>query len=57
MSASALDAETLATLRDAFGGDVLADGDAGYEEARAIFNSMITRRPAAIAQCESARRT
>ncbi len=53
MPASALDADTLATLRDGFGGDVLADGDDGYEEARAIYNSMITRRPAAIAQCTS----
>ena len=51
MPASALDAETLTTLRDGFGGDVIADGEPGYEEARAIFNSMITRRPAAIAQC------
>lgn len=46
--------ETLAALRGGFRGDVLADGDAGYEEARAIFNSMIAKRPAAIAQCESA---
>lgn len=35
-------------------GDVLADGAPGYEEARSIFNSMIERRPAAIAQCEGA---
>ena len=53
MPASALDAETLAALRDGFGGDVLADGDDGYEDARTIFNAMITRRPAAIAQCTS----
>ncbi len=41
-------------LRDGFAGDVLADGDGGYEDARAIFNSMIEKRPAAIAQCEGA---
>ncbi|GAB3948252.1 FAD-binding oxidoreductase [Kribbella albertanoniae] len=37
-----------------FGGVLLRDGDAAYDEARAIFNSMIDKRPAAIAQCESA---
>lgn len=41
-------------LRDAFGGAVHADGDPGYEEARTIFNSMIEKRPGAIAQCEGA---
>jgi FAD/FMN-containing dehydrogenase len=40
-------------LRTRFGGRVLAPEDAGYEDARTIFNSMIERRPAAIAQCES----
>ncbi len=44
----------LDTLRAGLGGSVLADGDAGYEDARSIFNSMIGKRPAAIAQCESA---
>jgi FAD/FMN-containing dehydrogenase len=41
-------------LREGFAGDVLADGEPGYEDARAIFNSMIAKRPAAIAQCEGA---
>jgi FAD/FMN-containing dehydrogenase len=41
-------------LRAGFSGDVFADGDDGYEEARPIFNSMIERRPAAIAQCADA---
>ena len=36
-----------------FGGVVLGDGDDGYEDARSIFNAMIDRRPALIAQCES----
>lgn len=44
----------LEALRDGFGGDVLADGDGDYEGARSIFNSMIAKRPSAIAQCESA---
>ena len=30
---------------------MLAPGDHGYEDARSIFNSMIDRRPALIAQC------
>jgi FAD/FMN-containing dehydrogenase len=40
------------TLREGFAGEVLADGEAGYEDARTIFNSMIGDRPSAIAQCE-----
>src|SRR5262245_34660933 len=44
----------LSALREGFGGEVLAAGDGGYEEARTIFNSMIERRPAAIAQCSDA---
>ncbi len=42
------------SLRSTLNGDVHADGDSGYEDARAIFNSMIEKRPGAIAQCESA---
>jgi FAD/FMN-containing dehydrogenase len=54
MSPATLDPDALVALRGELGGDVLADGDSGYEDARTIFNSMIEKRPAAIAQCESA---
>ncbi|HET6997452.1 MAG TPA: FAD-binding oxidoreductase [Solirubrobacterales bacterium] len=42
------------SLRSSLTGDLHADGDVGYEDARAIFNSMIEKRPGAIAQCENA---
>ncbi len=51
MSPAPLDSTTLDGFRSAFDGEVIADGEGGYEEARAIFNSMIAKRPAAIAQC------
>ncbi|HEY2635835.1 MAG TPA: FAD-binding protein, partial [Solirubrobacteraceae bacterium] len=38
-------------LPEAFRGDALRAGDDGYDEARAVFNGMIDRRPALIARC------
>ncbi|WP_431955751.1 FAD-binding oxidoreductase [Nocardia lijiangensis] len=40
-----------ADLRHQFAGSVLTPDDPGYDAARAIFNAMIDRRPALIAQC------
>jgi FAD/FMN-containing dehydrogenase len=39
---------------EGFGGELLRPGDAGYDDARAVFNGMIDRSPALIARCASA---
>jgi FAD/FMN-containing dehydrogenase len=53
MTTTSVSDTDLGELRSKFGGHLLRPGEAGYDNARSIFNSMIDRRPALIAQCES----
>ncbi|MEV6237537.1 FAD-binding oxidoreductase [Lentzea sp. NPDC051838] len=43
----------IATLRAGFTGTVSAPGDDDYDDARALWNGLIDRRPRLIARCES----
>ena len=49
-----LPAEAVEELRGAFHGRLLAPASPGYDDARAIWNAMIDRRPALIARCADA---
>jgi FAD/FMN-containing dehydrogenase len=42
---------TTGELREALRGELVLPGDAGYDDARRVWNGMIDRRPALIARC------
>ena len=46
--------EALQKLRDQVSGSVVAPGDHGYDEARAVWNGMVDRRPAAVVRAADA---
>ena len=46
-----LNSETIHEFRGQFRGEVLAPEDAGYEDARKVYNAMISRKPRLIAKC------
>jgi FAD/FMN-containing dehydrogenase len=50
METVATEKGTLTQLAEDFGGQLLQAGDPQYDEARAIYNGMIDRRPALIAR-------
>ena len=52
--ASTVTSDAMDRLNGQFSGTVMRPGDAGYDDARTVFNSMIDRRPELIAQCRSA---
>lgn len=45
--------DALRAMRSGFQGAVHEPGDEGYDEARTLFNAMVDKRPAVIAQCET----
>ncbi|MGJ7459750.1 FAD-binding oxidoreductase [Halomonas sp. MA07-2] len=47
-----IDNTALKEFRQGFSGEVLLPEDAGYDEARTLFNAMIDRHPGVIAQCD-----
>ena len=46
-----LDGAGIAALARGFRGDLIQPGDAGYDDARRIFNGMIDRHPRLVARC------
>jgi FAD/FMN-containing dehydrogenase len=49
-----LNSDATAAFAETLRGALLAPGEAGYDDARAIWNGLIDRRPALIAQCTGA---
>lgn len=47
------EADTIGSLRTQLTGELVSRGDDRYDEARAVYNAMIDRRPAHVARCRS----
>jgi len=54
MASTILDESTIPVIRGRFTGELLEQGDDGYDEARTVFNAMIDRRPRLIVRCAGA---
>jgi FAD/FMN-containing dehydrogenase len=46
--------DTTATLNEQIAGEVLVSGQPGYDDARAVWNAMIDRKPGLIVKCKNA---
>ncbi|HEX8207976.1 MAG TPA: FAD-binding protein, partial [Solirubrobacteraceae bacterium] len=51
MEPTSIDTSLSAALAERIEGRVISPGDADYDDARAIWNGMIDRRPALVARC------
>ncbi|SDF31028.1 O-methyltransferase [Bradyrhizobium brasilense] len=49
--ATVVGSKTLAAFRETLRGEVCLPGDAGYDEARTIWNAMVDRHPSAVVRC------
>ena len=50
----ALGSDTIAAFRQTLRGNLCVAGEAGYDEARTIWNAMIDRHPGAVVRCRGA---
>jgi hypothetical protein len=50
-SQTGIEATEVAAFQASLRGEVLRDGNAGYDDARKVWNGMIDKRPALIARC------
>lgn len=54
MATADLEATTVESFSDQLHGEALQSGDAGYDDARTVWNAMIDKKPAVIARCTGA---